>query len=76
MAESYILMIQARVLQWVGLGCLALGLALGYDPLTVTWRASLAAFISMIICGKLLHLALRQVADHILPAADKEAQAT
>ena len=63
--ETHLLALQARMLLWTGLGWLALGLWLGYDPVTVAWRAALGAFIGMWLTGKLL----RQVAGVIEEAA-------
>ena len=59
--ETILLAIQARVLLWVGMTYIILGLWLGSDPSTVAWRATLAAVGAMIIAGWLL----RQVAGVI-----------
>lgn len=59
--ETHLLALQAKMLLWTGFGWLFLGLYLGYDPLTVAWRAALGAFIAMWLTGKLL----RQVAGVI-----------
>ena len=56
--ETILLVIQARVLLWVGRVYIILGLWLGSDPATVAWRATLAAVGAMILAGWLL----RQVA--------------
>lgn len=61
--ETYILAIQARCLQWVGLLWLAIGLYMGYDPFFVAWRAALGALLAMIICGALLRYVARILAD-------------
>jgi hypothetical protein len=63
--EAHLLALQARMLLWTGLGWLALGLWLGYDPVTVAFRAALGAFVAMWLTGKLL----RQVAGVIEEAA-------
>lgn len=68
-----ILAIQAKVLLWTGLLCLAAGLWLGIDPLTVTWRATLAAVVMMWLTGKLLHLVAAALSEGM---AEAEAQAT
>jgi hypothetical protein len=54
--EVHILAAQARVLLWVGLIWLALGIWLGYDPATVAWRAALGAVVAMWLSGRLLHV--------------------
>jgi hypothetical protein len=54
--DVHLLAIQARVLLWVGLGWLALGLWLGTDPATLAWRAALGAFVAMWLSGRLLHV--------------------
>ena len=56
--ETILLAIQARVLLWVGLAYLGLGLWLGTSPMALAWRAPLAALAAMIVMGWLL----RQVA--------------
>jgi hypothetical protein len=63
--ETHLLALQARMLLWTGLGWLALGLWLGYDPVTVAARAAVGAFVGMWLTGKLL----RQVAGVIEEAA-------
>jgi hypothetical protein len=52
--EVHILAAQARVLLWVGLVWLALGIWLGFDPATVAWRAALGALVAMWLSGRLL----------------------
>jgi hypothetical protein len=52
--EVHILAAQARVLLWVGLIWLALGIWLGFDPATVAWRAALGALVAMWLSGRLL----------------------
>ena len=59
--ETILLAIQARVLLWVGLRDVAIGLWLGGDPSTIAWRSALAAVGAMIVAGWLL----RQVAKVI-----------
>ena len=56
--EVHLLAIQARVMLIVGLGYLLAGLWLGTDPLTLAWRAALAACIALVASRWLL----RQVA--------------
>lgn len=63
--ETHILAIQARCLQWVGLLWLGIGLYLGYDPLFVAWRATLAALLSMIVVGALLRYIARLIAAQV-----------
>ncbi len=63
--ETHLLALQAKVLLWTGLSWLALGLYLGYDPLTVAWRAAVGALVAMWLAGKLF----RQVAGVIEDAA-------
>jgi len=59
--ETILLAIQARVLLWVGLVYIGLGLWLGTAPMALAWRAPFAALSAMIIAGWLL----RQVAKVI-----------
>ncbi len=59
--ETILLAIQARVLLWVGVVYIGVGLWLGTDPATLAWRAPLAAVGAMIVAGWLL----RQVAKVI-----------
>lgn len=56
--ETILLALQARVLLWVGMMYIIIGLWLGTDPLALAWRAPAAAVGAMIIAGWLL----RQVA--------------
>ena len=69
-----ILAIQAQVLLWTGLLCLAAGLWLGIDPVTVSWRAALAAVLAMWVAGKLLRIAATALSEG-MAAAEAEAQA-
>ncbi len=66
--DTYILWLQAQTLRWVGLGFLAIGLWLGTDPLTVAWRAALAAVAAMLLVGWGLRLIARVMQERI--AAD------
>jgi hypothetical protein len=54
--DVHILAAQARVLLWVGLAWLALGVWLGFDPATVAWRAALGALVAMWLSGRLLRV--------------------
>lgn len=65
---------QARILLVVGLGSLALGLGLGVDPLTATWRACLAAWLGTAVGGWLLRIAAGAVAESA--AAEEASQAS
>ncbi|MDA3960198.1 MAG: hypothetical protein PF961_05375 [Planctomycetota bacterium] len=65
-------MLQARVLLIVGLGWIAVGLYLGFDPLAVAWRAALGALIATVATGALLRMALRTVAAAVLAQAPAE----
>lgn len=56
--ETILLALQARVLLWVGMMYIIIGLWLGTDPMALAWRAPAAALGAMIIAGWLL----RQVA--------------
>ncbi len=69
-----ILAIQAQILLWTGLLCLAAGLWLGIDPLTMSWRASLAAVLAMWVAGKLLRIAAAALGEG-MAAAEVEATA-
>jgi hypothetical protein len=75
-----ILAIQAKVLLWTGLLCLGAGLWLGNDPLTVTWRSTLAAVVAMWVTGKLLRLVAGALSEGMaaaeLAAAAQAAPAT
>ncbi len=66
--DVYILAIQARVLMWVGCSWIFIGLWLGTDPATVAWRAAIAAFASMWLSGKLLHVVAGVINERV--AAD------
>lgn len=57
--DTILLAIQARVLLWVGLAYIGLGLWLGNDPATTAWRSAAAAVGAMMVAGWLL----RQVAQ-------------
>lgn len=56
--ETILLALQARVLLWVGMMYIIIGLWLGTDPAALAWRAPAAAVGAMIVAGWLL----RQVA--------------
>jgi hypothetical protein len=72
--EIAILAIQARVLCAVGIGWMAFGLWMGFDPWTVLWRAAVASVIAMVVTGKLLRVVVDQVNDRIgQEIADQEA---
>jgi hypothetical protein len=80
--EIHILAIQARVLMWVGLAWIALGLWLGYDPATVAWRAALGAVVAMWLVGKLMRAVVGVINERMTAdlaerqaAADKAAAA-
>ncbi len=64
--EPSIVRIQARVLQWVGLGWLAVGLWLGYDPVTVAWRAALGAAAATVAAGWLLRIAATAIEERMV----------
>ncbi|HYE06634.1 MAG TPA: hypothetical protein VEL07_14045 [Planctomycetota bacterium] len=64
--EPSIVRIQARVLQWVGLGWLAVGLWLGYDPATVAWRAALGAAAATVAAGWLLRIAATAIEERMV----------
>ncbi len=59
---------QARILLFVGLGSLILGLAVGADPLTATWRAAAAAWLATWASGHLLRMMAGAVADSLAEA--------
>jgi len=59
---------QARILLCVGLGSLILGLAVGADPLTATWRAAAAAWLATWASGHLLRMMAGAVADSLAEA--------
>jgi hypothetical protein len=63
--ETILLAIQARVLLWVGLGYVAVGLWLGTDPATLAWRAPLAAVGAMIVAGWLLRQVTTVVEERV-----------
>lgn len=63
-----ILAIQAQVLMWTGLLCLAAGLWLGIDPLTMSWRAGVAAVLAMWVAGKLLRIAAAALSEGMAAA--------
>lgn len=56
--DTILLAIQARVLLWVGMTYIIIGLWLGTDPVALAWRAPAAAVLAMVVAGWLL----RQVA--------------
>lgn len=60
-----ILSIQARVLLWVGLLALGIGLWRGVDPLTASWRAALAGVGAMVVTGRLLGIAGDAINDRL-----------
>lgn len=64
--EPNLLLIQARVLQWIGLGLLALGLYLGHDPLVAAWRASAGALVAMIAAGYFLRQILGVIQERMI----------
>lgn len=61
--DTILLAIQAKILLWTGLGWLAVGLWLGFDPLTVACRAALAALVVMWLSGKMLRMVARVVEE-------------
>lgn len=63
--ESTVLAIQARVLFWVGIAWLAIGLWNGFDPITVTWRAAAAAVLAMIFAGKLMRFVAEAINEKL-----------
>jgi hypothetical protein len=63
--ETILLAIQARVLLWVGLGYVGVGLWLGTDPATLAWRAPLAAVGAMIVAGWLLRQVAKVVEERV-----------
>ncbi len=80
--EVYVLALQARVLKWVGLAWLALGLWLGFDPTTVAWRAAIAAVVAMIAIGWLVRRVVAVIEERMAAdmaerqlAAEKAAEA-
>ena len=80
--EVYVLALQARVLLWVGLGWLILGLWLGFDPATVAWRAALAAVAAMLAIGWLARRVAAVIEERVAAdmaerqlAAEKAAEA-
>ena len=75
MIEMTILAWQARILLTVGLAWLGLGLWLGYDPLTVAWRAAAGAVVCMIVGGVLLRLGARVIHQIAVREIEAERQA-
>lgn len=71
--EPFILALQARILSMVGIGWIIVGLWMGQDPVTVTWRAAVAAFVAMVVTGFLLRIAGRAIAERL--AEDQALQA-
>lgn len=49
--ETILLALQARVLLWVGMTYIVVGLWLGTDPVALAWRAPAAAVLAMIAAG-------------------------
>ncbi|MFW5752600.1 MAG: hypothetical protein ACOCYV_00975 [Planctomycetota bacterium] len=70
--EVFILAAQARILLWVGVGWIVLGLYLGQDPIHVVWRATLGAVLAMIAAGVLMRLGARAIAAQVVGAADAD----
>lgn len=66
--ETIILAIQARILLWVGVGWLVIGLGLGYDPAMVAFRALLAAVATMIVSGWLMRSFTRSITEAAVAA--------
>ncbi len=82
--EPYLLVIQARVLQWVVLLWVAYGLWVGQDPVTVAWRAALGGYVAMRVSRWLLdrvaavmqeRLALEEAERRLREEAQAEAAA-
>lgn len=74
--EIHILAAQARVLMWVGFAWLTVGLWLGFDPLTVAWRAALGALVAMMVSGWLLRSVVGVINERMVSdMADRQAQA-
>ena len=74
--EPQLLRAQALIFKWVGLGWLACGLFIGNDPINVIWRATLAAFLTMLAVGILLRLGTNHIISFLAErlAAEAEAQ--
>lgn len=76
MIEMTILALQARILLLTGLAWLTVGIVLGYDPLTVAWRAAVGAVVVMLVAGVLLRIGARimhQLAVSEMRAAEASA---
>ncbi|MDY6868402.1 MAG: hypothetical protein SVT56_10955, partial [Chloroflexota bacterium] len=74
-ADIHILAIQGRILAWVGLVWLGVGLWLEVDPLALTWRACLGAWLAMVCSGILLRIAWH-ACEHGLPVEEGEPPVT
>ena len=75
--EPHLLVIQARVLQWIGLSLLFLGLYLGHDPLVAAWRASAGALIAMMAAGYFLRQILGVIEERMVnEEAERQLQET
>lgn len=79
--ETYVLAMQAKTLQWIGILALLYGLYQGYDPLFIAWRAALAAVLGMLIVGFAMRRVVRIMRDQIISeqedaASDSAEQAT
>jgi len=64
--EVHLLAIQARVLLWVGLGWLVLGIGLGQGPTVVAFRAAIGAFAAMWIVGWLLRKVVAVIEERLV----------
>jgi hypothetical protein len=74
--EIHILAAQARVLMWVGLAWLAVGLWCGYDPATIAWRAALGALVAMWASGHLMRLVVSVINERMATdVAERQATA-
>jgi hypothetical protein len=84
--EIHLLAIQARILLWVGLSWIILGLYLGTDPATVAVRAAIAGLVAMWIGGWLVRRVAGVIEERVaadlaaaqlqaLQAAEAQAQA-
>ena len=63
--EVHLLAMQARVLLWVGLGWLVLGIGLGQEPTLVAFRAAIGAFAAMWIAGWLLRKVVAVIEERL-----------